>query len=82
MIVSLFENAVQIDPNVIVTKEIKVVGSSVYTREEMEKAISLIEDNIVDVNSLISKVVSIEEGPETFEFIEINKTLAKTLIKP
>jgi threonine dehydrogenase-like Zn-dependent dehydrogenase len=82
LIAGLFENLVPLDPNLVVTKEITVKGSSVYTRSELEMAVKLIEDRAVDVDFLISKEVGLEQAMEVFKLLDTDKSMAKILFQP
>jgi len=82
-VVSIFENNITIDPNVIVNKEIRVVGCNVYTTEELQKAAELIATRQVDVDFLITNEFSLDEGKKAFELLNsADKTVAKVLFKP
>lgn len=58
---------IEIDMQNVVTRELNVFGTYIYTKEDFEKAIELIINKTVDTTSVISKVVTLENGPEMFE---------------
>lgn len=51
----------------IVTGEKKIYGSYLYTHEEFGETIDFIHNNQLDLSSLISKEVSLEEAPRMFD---------------
>ncbi|WP_094607300.1 Sorbitol dehydrogenase [Sporomusa silvacetica DSM 10669] len=81
--VSIFEKDITIDPNIIVSKEIKIVGCNVYTTEELQKATELIATKQIDVGFLITNEFSLEEGKNAFELLNSDdKTVAKIIFRP
>jgi L-iditol 2-dehydrogenase len=60
---------VQFDPNLIHYRELKVMGSSDSTHEDMYQALRLIESGQVDVLSLISHTLPLERLAEGFALV-------------
>jgi len=51
----------------VVTKELKILGSYIYTHEEFGETIDFLSKNDLALEKLISKEISIEEAAEMFE---------------
>ena len=58
---------VEVNMQEVVTKELKVFGSYIYTHEEFGETIDFLAKNNVDLSALISKEITIEEAPAMFE---------------
>ncbi|MBP1764979.1 MAG: Tdh [Firmicutes bacterium] len=81
--VSVFEKEITIDPNVIVSKELRVVGCNVYTTAELQKAAEYIARKKIDVGFLITNEFSLDEGNNAFALLNsTDKTVAKVFFKP
>lgn len=61
------EKMINIDMQRIVTQGLNIIGSYVFTHKEFEEAISLISEYNLDLGSLVSKKVRLEEAPALFE---------------
>lgn len=81
--VSVFEENVTIDANLLVCSQITLIGCNCYDREDLETAVNLIASGRVDVTPVITDVVSIDEGKAAFEKLSAkDKRAAKILLKP
>jgi len=58
---------IEVNMQQIVTGELKIIGSYLYTHEEFGEAIDFIHKNKVDLSELISKEITLEEAPQMFE---------------
>lgn len=58
---------IQVNMQQIVTGEIKIFGSYLYTHEDFGETIAFIHKNKLDLSTLISKEISLEEAPQMFE---------------
>lgn len=58
---------IEVNMQEIVTGELKIIGSYLYTHEEFGEAIDFIHENQVDLSELISKELTLEEAPQMFE---------------
>jgi len=64
----------------IVTRELKIFGSYTYTIEEFKATMDVI--NRIDTESIISKVISLEESPRVFEELaQKSSNLLKVVIR-
>lgn len=82
-VVSIFEKQITIDPNMIVGKEISVVGSNVYTTAELQQAVALIAAGKIHIDFLITNEFPLEEGKQAFLLANSqDKTVAKIIFKP
>jgi L-iditol 2-dehydrogenase len=70
VVVALYNALVDLDPNQIVTQEICVQGALTYTSGDFRAAASLINNGIVDVESLVSHRFELGDGPELFRRID------------
>ena len=68
-------------PNLIHYSEINVTGSIDSTIAEFKKALELISKKIINVNSMISHIISLENIMEGFELIEKKESI-KVIVKP
>lgn len=83
LIVGLFEDQINIDPNPIVYKELKIVGNNAYNKQELKKAVEFIESKRVDLGFLISHVYPLDKTKEAFELLKsCKKPVGKILLKP
>jgi len=73
--------SMNIDPNLIHYSEINVTGSIDSTIAEFKKALELISKKIIDVNSMISHRISLENIMKGFELIEKKESI-KVIVKP
>lgn len=58
---------VKVDMQNIVTNQLAIFGTYIYTHEEFGEAIKFIGDNNVDLSDVITKVITLEEAPAMFE---------------
>lgn len=64
----------------IVTRELRIFGSYTYTLEEFRATMDVV--NKIDIESIISKIISLEEAPRVFEELaKKNSDLIKVIIK-
>lgn len=65
----------------IIAKELQLVGTRVYMKEDYDQAIELLSSGGLDLSSLISKVVPLEEAiQQGFEAIDSGEDVIKILI--
>jgi len=62
---------IEVDMQRVVTKELKIFGSYIYTHEEFGETIDFIHDNKLDLSALITKEISLEEAPQMFEDLTV-----------
>ncbi len=72
---------IPIDPNPPHYKHLKITGSHDFTPHDFSTALKLIEKGIVDVKSLISHRLPLEETQKGFEIVSKQEGL-KVIIKP
>ncbi len=65
----IYENKVQLDPNNIVFKEIKLTGINAYNTEDIKKAIELISNNYINVEVIITDILPLSEAVKGFELL-------------
>jgi 2-desacetyl-2-hydroxyethyl bacteriochlorophyllide A dehydrogenase len=58
---------IEVNMQQIVTRELKIYGSYLYTHEEFGETIDFIHNNNLDLSTLISKEISLEDAPQMFE---------------
>ena len=83
VIIGVYEKPmVNINVMNIVNKELNVYGTLVY-RWDFEKAINLIKKNMVDVRSLVSKVIGLNDIEQGFKsMISREKNIIKIQVDP
>ena len=83
LVVSVFEENITIDANLLVCSQITLIGCNCYDREDLETAADLIASHRVDVSPIITDVFPVEEGKTAFEKLcAREKTAAKILLQP
>lgn len=58
---------IQVNMQQVVTRELRIRGSYIYTHEEFGETIEFIHKNKLDLGTLVSKEISLEEAPQMFE---------------
>ena len=67
VLIALYEKRAELDPTVIVQKELTVRGSAIYTPEEFQEAIVLLASGRAKGQPLITHRLGLEELGEAFE---------------
>jgi len=63
---------IEVDMQRVVTQEIKIFGSYIYTHKEFGETIDFINKNNLDLSAIISKEISLEEAPQMFEDLTVH----------
>lgn len=71
----LYEEKSVIDPNLIVTKELSLVGINTYDESDLHEAVELIRLGKIKVRELITNIISLKDTSRVFRDID-NKSLA------
>jgi threonine dehydrogenase-like Zn-dependent dehydrogenase len=83
LVVSVFEENITIDANLLVCSQITLIGCNCYDREDLETAADLIASRRVDVSPIITDIFPVEEGKAAFEKLcAREKQAAKILLQP
>ena len=83
VMVGLYENNIQIDPNDIVCKELKLVGINAYNTKDLKKAVELLSNNYVEVGPIITHILPLSEAVKGFELLTASdKKAIKVLLCP
>ncbi len=61
-------------------RELSLIGARVYEREDLERAGELVDIGAIPVETLISRVVPLEEAARAFEALEEGGDVVKVLI--
>ncbi|WP_060903442.1 zinc-dependent alcohol dehydrogenase [Streptomyces europaeiscabiei] len=61
-------------------RELTLIGARLYTRDDFEKAVTLVADGTIPADRLISKVVPLTEAPAAFEALEAGGDVMKILV--
>lgn len=78
----MFKSIPSVEMGQAIFKEVNIVGSRVYTYDDYEKAIHLLEDPTFPIEKLISAVVPFEDVKEQgFRPLREGKDLVKVLVK-
>ena len=75
------DSIIHLDSNIIHYKELYIHGSSGCTASHLKKCIEMISKKKVNAKKLISKIVSLDELPNTM-LNEKNRKLLKIVVKP
>lgn len=57
---------IEINMQEIVTQELRVLGTFIYTHEEFGQAMRFLHEKHLDLSRVITKVVSLDQAPDTF----------------
>lgn len=79
--IALFEQAIPIDPNYLVQKELRWLGSYGYSTE-FSSALALVEDGTVNVRDLVSQVFPLDEITQAFRVQSNPHESMKVLVHP
>ena len=82
VLVAAYEENVSLNPNYIMGKGLRVLGSVAYGPEELAGALELIRSRKVDRKPLISHQFSLDKAKEAFETQLKVKESIKVLVKP
>lgn len=66
-ITALYEHLPVVDLNLVVNKEIKLIGNNAYTFAEMVEAVELVGSGKYDFSWLVSNIVPVQEASKAFE---------------
>ena len=79
--IALYEKPILVNFNEIMLKEIKLLGSSMYVKKDIEKAIKIVEENNYNLEKLITKRYDFADIKDAFEdnINNANETI-KTII--
>jgi L-iditol 2-dehydrogenase len=73
IVVGVFGEKPSVDVGLIQDKELRVIGSLMYKKEDYETAIDLIESGKVQLQPLISQRFSLKQYAEAYKYIEQNR---------
>lgn len=68
---------IEINMQDVVTRELRILGTYIYTHSEFGETIKFLSENKLDLSSLITKEVDLEQAPAMFD--ELAKTADKHL---
>lgn len=57
---------ININMQEVVTRELNISGTYIYTHKEFGEALDLLSEGNIDIEAVISKVITLEEGPKMF----------------
>ncbi|MDX9872210.1 MAG: alcohol dehydrogenase catalytic domain-containing protein [Clostridia bacterium] len=77
----LYEDKCILDPNPIVTKELRLYGINTYNKADLQEAVELIHQGKVNVKQIVTDIVPLIETERIFQDLDKKaKTCAKVLI--
>lgn len=79
--VAIFAKPVPVDLHKFFWKELRMVGARVYEYEDYEKAIRLVADKVLPLESLISSVFPLNQLQNAFEYLTASPDAMKVLIQ-
>lgn len=80
-IVAIHGQPIEVDLFKFFWRELEMVGARVYEHEDFERAIELVSNNAIDVESFISHEVSIENLSDAFTAIDTQPDGMKSIIR-
>lgn len=81
VMVAIFAKPVPVDLHKFFWKELRMVGARVYEYEDYEKAIRLVADKALPLESLISSVFPLNQLQNAFEYLTASPDAMKVLIQ-
>src|SRR5690606_38272399 len=81
VMVAIHAQSKQVDLFRFFWKELQMVGARVYEPEDFEKAISVVAEDRLPLDRIITKILPLEEVQEAFEMIDKNPEGMKYLLK-
>jgi 2-desacetyl-2-hydroxyethyl bacteriochlorophyllide A dehydrogenase len=82
VVVAIFEKSLEIDPNIIVRKGIRLLGSWAWTADEFVQALELISSGKIDRKPLISHEFALEDAAEAYATQASADTAIKVMLVP
>lgn len=79
VVMSIFEKIPEINLNVLVDKEIKIAGSTLYTHEEMKEVAKIVESGEYNFRWLVTKIADPCDAPKVFRELRENRSDLKIL---
>jgi threonine dehydrogenase-like Zn-dependent dehydrogenase len=81
VLVALFEHPGPLDRNIIVRKQVRLLGSWASTTADLKQALDLISRGVVDRRPLVSHEFALDQAAEAFAVQEKGQAI-KVLVKP
>lgn len=75
VLAGIFENISEIDPSLIVRKELSVKGSLCYTKEEFSESLRLIASGKIDISKIITHRLPFNQIKEGIELIKAREAM-------
>jgi L-idonate 5-dehydrogenase len=82
VVVAVFEKSLEIDPNIIVRKGIRLLGSWAWTADEFVQALELTSSGKIDRKPLISHEFALEDAAEAYATQASADTAIKVMLVP
>jgi 2-desacetyl-2-hydroxyethyl bacteriochlorophyllide A dehydrogenase len=82
--VGLAQQMIELDMHRVVTAELKVRGSFLYSEEDFVNSLKLLESGEIQMDPIITKAVDLETGAEAFNELRNNKDgrIIKIILQP
>lgn len=81
VVVSIHKTPQPIDLQTLAFRELRIVGTRVYTREEFRQAVDLLEVLQADLALLVSRVIDFEDAQTTFERLRAGACDLKVMVR-
>ena len=82
VVVAVFERSLELDPNVIVRKGVRMLGSWAWEPHEFVAALDLINSGKIDRKPLISHEFSLEDAAEAYATQDSADSAIKVMLTP
>jgi (R,R)-butanediol dehydrogenase / meso-butanediol dehydrogenase / diacetyl reductase len=81
LLVAIYPQPVEVNLFQVFWKELKLQGARVYEREDYERALELMANHRLDLECLITKVISLDQIQEAFQSLESDPHAMKILVR-
>ncbi|GAB2607522.1 hypothetical protein GCM10027269_74460 [Kribbella endophytica] len=82
VLLPMFSGPLTVDLNPVVLKEIRILGSTIYTPADFRAAASLVNQRVLDVRPYITEVVGLDRVADVLTAIDAGADQLKTQIDP
>ncbi|MGD2102839.1 MAG: alcohol dehydrogenase catalytic domain-containing protein [Acidimicrobiia bacterium] len=80
VVVAIHTTPTPVDLMAVFWKELEIRGTRVYERRDFERAVGLLADGVIPVDSLITDVVPLSDAPDAIERLASEKEIVKLLV--
>jgi len=82
VVVGVYSRPAPVDLQAVLFRELEVIGTRMYTRSDIEAAVSLLASGAVDASALFTAVVPLSEGPRMIDALSRGEEMKALLVGP